>query len=135
MTKGTRDSQKNQVKLLVGDSDQRKAKWAGFVDWEPTIAQKATIRDMKPTAAQVSKMIAELAEHGYKVSFSWVEGEQVINVSLYGRFEDMPNAGHVLSLAHVDPLIALSALHWFNSENCAWGPWIVEDYRASKFDW
>ena len=135
MTTSKKNSQKARNTLLVGDSERRKAKWNGFMDWEPTREQKAVIRALEPTAGGISQMLGELAEHGYKVSFSWAESEQVVSVSLYGRFDDMPNGGHVLSLAHLDPIVALTALHWFCGENCAWGPWLVEDYRQAKLDW
>ena len=135
MATSKKNSQKARIKLLVGDSEQKKAKWKGFVDWEPSTEQKAVIRALEPTAEGISQMLGRLTEHGYKVSFSWSENEQVVSVSVYGRFEDMPNGGHVLSLAHLDPIVALTALHWFCAENCAWGPWLVEDYRQSRFDW
>lgn len=106
------------------------AQFRGYAVANVTESVKAQVKKDRLSKAAAWDFICDCAVEGYKVSVRFFDARSAYQVMLYGADPDSANAGLVLSLWHVDPLIALTAikvLHedvyqegWALSESLDW---------------
>lgn len=108
----------------------RPVDFQGYAVAHVTKEVKKAVKDNLLEAEQALEWICSAAEDGYKFALAYDFANETYQASLYAKDPSSQNAGLMLSLRHVDPVIALTTLRFFHVEIYQ-GVWPVSE----SFDW
>lgn len=119
----------------AASTDLKEAKWQGFVNVYLTPEEKKQIKQNPLSAEECLYFLGDMAQAGYKASFTWSIAGEFWSVSLTGKYQGRPNAGITMTLRHSDILIAITALQWCHDEAGKVGEWADRYTTAGGNDW
>lgn len=112
-----------------------KAKWTAFVNVYLAPQEKEFVKKNLLTLEGCLDFFRDMAEAGYKVSWSYSPAEDVHTVSLTGQYREGPNAGLTMSLRHREYEVAITALAWCAQEDGMHSDWAERFTTAGGDDW
>lgn len=112
-----------------------KVEFKGYARFELNAAHKAAIGRLFQEELSIWVLMERLAEHGYKVSFTYRDAQDAFQVTAYGNVPDNPNAGYALSFWHSDITKAISALYFVIAEVYQWSGWDNLNGYDNTYDW
>lgn len=116
-------------------SSNGNGKWKGFYNWTPDKQEKMAIKEHLVKPAKVLDTIWDLAERGYKVSISYEAKSTACLVSVTGTTCENGNRGWTITQRHADPLVAISALHWWIAIANDFGEWPEGEANDDWLNW
>jgi len=123
-------------KKVTKESPQwTKAKWKAFVNVYLAPQEKEFVKKNLVSTEGCMDFLRDMAESGYKVSWSYAPGEGVHTVSLTGQYAQGPNPGLTMSLRHREYEVAITALAWCAQEEGMHSDWAERFTTAGGDDW
>lgn len=122
-------------KVRSRGNDNNQSDWKGFYNYDMGKAEKAVIRDKCLSAEQLTDLLVQLGERGYKVSVSWSDEHEFYSVSATGKSEGCVNRGYTITGRHSDLLVAATVVWFYCSERHEWGQWPVEGEDDNSYAW
>jgi len=124
--------QRRDTKGKSATTTRNKTSFANFkfVQYTPTAADKAALRQRNSDPAYVVGELFTLVGEGYKLSLSFKSDGSVYTATLSCNDGESPNSGLLLTGRGADPITALTWLHylhyirfegtWLNDEEATW---------------
>lgn len=124
-----------KAKKVKEQTTWKKAKWVAFVNVYLAPQEKEAVKQNLLSVEGCLHFMQDMAEAGYKVSWSYSPGEDVHTVSLTGQYAEGPNPGLTMSLRHREYEVAITALAWCAQEEGMHSDWAERFTTAGGDDW
>lgn len=122
------------VKKDVKKSNGR-IEWLGSYNYYLTTTDKAGIKKLSIHEKDVLLRLAELVDHGYKVSMTQDTLERFYTLTAFANQPGSPNAGYSMSLRHSDFQVAANALWFVVATVMGWERWDNLGQDELPFNW
>lgn len=106
------------------------ATFQGYAVAHVTKEVKKAVKENLLKPADALEWICSCTEDGLKFALAFDHANQTYQASLYAKDPSSQNAGLMLSLRHIDPVVAVTTLRFFHVEVYQ-GVWPVSE----SFDW
>lgn len=112
-----------------------KAKWRSFVNVYLNPQEKKWVKENVLGLGECFQFLLDMAEAGYKVSWSYAPGQETHTISLTGQYKETANSGLTMSLRHSDYAVAITALQFCAEEDGMSSDWEARWTTAQGDDW
>lgn len=121
--------------MAKAKNDKAKARFKGFLDFQPRPEHKESIRGNLLAPGDVFLWLEDTATAYNKVGVSYDDYHSTYHVTLQDKIKGSPNAGWVVNFRHGDLVVALTMARFFLqevTEHATWEQYLKPD---DEYNW